>query len=328
MASGTLTYTVTASDGTHRTRTLPITIGGGGSGSAAPNVMLVPMENETFDITSASKWPKASALAAQYAYLTGYYALDHPSQPNYLHLVAGDNYGVTDDSLQTHLTQPTIFDQLTAAGVAWCDYAEALPDPIYSKVTTGGGNTYLPRHNIISAFDAYEPNSPLCKDAGSTSAIGTATWPTLIDDLNSAAPPSFVYFCPTAANQGHSGWPTTGPWAGSASDADDFVAKFTAAVQGTQWYRDGGTILFVWDEGAGSDNASGFTTPPLTGNNGGGRTNVLIVSAAAAGVGAVAGTMNHWGLLGDLQDAYGITTPLGQSQGAWGSCRDLWSPHV
>lgn len=311
-----------------------MTISGGSGGSsggvtAPPNVMIVVMENESNDITNGTNWPKASVLAGQYAYLTQYYGIAHPSQPNYLHLVAGDNFGVADDSITTGLTATTIFDQLTTAGVAWKTYAEALPGTnIAVNQTINGGNNYLCRHNIISAFSKYEPTSALVVDAGSTANIATATWPTLVGDLNSTSYPKFVYFCPTPANQGHSGYPTSGPWQGATTDADNFISKFTTAVKATQWYADGGTILFVWDEGSTGDNTSGFNVSPLNGSNGGGHTNFLVISETAKNVGAVTGLMNAWGVLGDIQDKYGIATALGRSQGAWGSCAQLYSPFV
>lgn len=310
--------------------------GGGGTGGGSggfPNIMIVPMENEGYDITNAGTWPKGSVLASTYAYKTQFYGIAHPSQPNYLHLVSGADQGITDDSLQAgNLTAQTLFDQLTAAGVGWCDYAEDLPSIIYNEKQEAGGDVYIPRHNIISAFSNFAPNNPRVKDSGATSSVGTAVWSTLINDLNSASYPNFVYFAPSAANQGHGTGspykdPTTGAWASTAQDADNFLKKFSDAVRATQWYLDGGTIIFIWDEGAGGDTTSGFNTAPFNsgGTNGGGHTNILIVSEAARGKGAVSGLMNAWGMLGDLQDAYGLTTALGRSQGSWGSIAQLFS---
>lgn len=285
----------------------------------AAKILLVPMENEGADIASASTWPKGSVIASQYAYKTQFFGITHPSQPNYLCLVAGSNCGIIDDSLQQSLTQPTIFDQLTARGVSWKVYAEGMNEAaISTPVTLNGGDIYQPRHNIISAFAAYSPSHPKVVNAGSTSAIGTATWPTLVNDLNSATPPDFIYFAPTPANQGHTGWPTSGPWAGSTSDSDDFLAKFTSVVQGTAWYRAGGTIIFIWDEGVTSGSGFASISP------GGGPTNLVVVSNTATGVGGVAGPMNAFGMLGDLQDVYGITTALGSSQGDFGTVAPLF----
>src|SRR4051794_7940840 len=68
-----------------------------GSAEAAPSfkkVIIVILENTNFD--DAKKQSYLTKLARSGALLTNYHAQTHPSQPNYIELVAGSAYGVDD----------------------------------------------------------------------------------------------------------------------------------------------------------------------------------------------------------------------------------------
>src|SRR3954468_5861567 len=56
-------------------------------------VVMIILENT--DAAVADAQPYLSELAQRGATLRDYHALTHPSQPNYIALVAGDNHGVT-----------------------------------------------------------------------------------------------------------------------------------------------------------------------------------------------------------------------------------------
>src|SRR5690349_21247063 len=53
--------------------------------------------------------------------LTNYFAITHPSLPNYIAAVAGTTFGIKDDKDPRHhnLTGASIFDRLDAAGISW-----------------------------------------------------------------------------------------------------------------------------------------------------------------------------------------------------------------
>src|SRR3989442_14338307 len=58
-------------------------------------IMIVVFENT--DYPHALGRPFFGKLAKEGALLAGYYAVAHPSQPNYIALVAGDTMGVSSD---------------------------------------------------------------------------------------------------------------------------------------------------------------------------------------------------------------------------------------
>lgn len=63
--------------------------------------------------------------------LTNYYAVSHPSEPNYLALFSGSTQGISDDDLHT-VTAPNLYGALNRAGYSFAGYSEGLPAAGYS----------------------------------------------------------------------------------------------------------------------------------------------------------------------------------------------------
>ena len=71
--------------------------------------------------------PYLTDLSRQGANFTESYAIEHPSQPNYLDMFSGGNQGVTDDSCPHALSAENIGHQLIASGRTFVAYSEGLP---------------------------------------------------------------------------------------------------------------------------------------------------------------------------------------------------------
>src|SRR5207249_4752441 len=78
-------------------------------------------------------------LAHQYAVLTGYGGIAHPSLPNYLALVSGSTQGIHDDCDNCSTGASNLADLLEARGRTWKTYAAGLPAPGYAGGNTGSG---------------------------------------------------------------------------------------------------------------------------------------------------------------------------------------------
>jgi hypothetical protein len=93
------------------------------------HVVVVMEENHGYaDIIGSASAPYINALAAQGALMTNSFALEHPSQPNYLDLFSGSNQGVTDDHLPIGpFAGPDLGGELRAAGLTFGGYSEDLP---------------------------------------------------------------------------------------------------------------------------------------------------------------------------------------------------------
>ena len=92
------------------------------------HVVVVVFENhEATAIVGNPDAPTFNALGRQYARLTRYYGVTHPSLPNYLALVSGSTHGITNDCTDCVVAARNLADTLAAAGKTWKTYAEDLP---------------------------------------------------------------------------------------------------------------------------------------------------------------------------------------------------------
>ncbi|MET0479496.1 MAG: alkaline phosphatase family protein, partial [Actinomycetota bacterium] len=94
---------------------------------ATSRVVVVVEENHAIgQIIGSPQAPFLNHLATQGTLLTRYYAITHPSLPNYLAMISGDTHQITSDCTSCNLDAPNLADQLEAAGVSWKAYMEDL----------------------------------------------------------------------------------------------------------------------------------------------------------------------------------------------------------
>ncbi len=103
--------------------------------AAAPHrydhIVIVIDENTDYGqvIGDRTAAPFINELADGGVSFSEFYALTHPSQPNYIHLFSGDHQGVVDDNRPTSYpwTTPNLGAALIAAGATFAGYSEDLP---------------------------------------------------------------------------------------------------------------------------------------------------------------------------------------------------------
>src|SRR5438132_14344906 len=92
------------------------------------HVVIVIEENHAFQqIIGSSSAPYINSLTNQGVLFTKSFAIEHPSEPNYLDLFSGSNQGVTDDSCPHTFTTANLGAQLIAAGFTFIGFSEDLP---------------------------------------------------------------------------------------------------------------------------------------------------------------------------------------------------------
>ena len=115
------------------------------------HVVIVIEENHSFSqIIGSPAAPYINALAAGGALMTQSYAIEHPSQPNYVALFSGSTQGVTDDSVFPHsqFTAPNLGAKLIAAGLSFGGYSETMPSVGFDGASFGTAPfTYKRKHN-------------------------------------------------------------------------------------------------------------------------------------------------------------------------------------
>nr|WSY50041.1 alkaline phosphatase family protein [Streptomyces sp. NBC_00886] len=102
-------------------------------------------ENRSYsDIVGNPQAPYLNELARQGASLTEFYAITHPSQPNYLALFSGSTRGIVGDSCPHTFTSRNLGSQLLQAGLTFAGYAESMPGVGFTGCSSGA---YVRRHN-------------------------------------------------------------------------------------------------------------------------------------------------------------------------------------
>src|SRR5262245_11150629 len=127
---------------------LTLTLAGGGTAAAAPaggpaptvprydHIFVIVEENHGFaDVIGNSAAPNLNALAQQFGLGTAYFGTSHPSEPNYVALLGGSDFGISSDdpyymAAQT-VNAPSLISQLDQAGISWKAYLQGLPHPDY-----------------------------------------------------------------------------------------------------------------------------------------------------------------------------------------------------
>ncbi len=113
----------------------------------------------------------------------------------------------------------------------------------------------------------------------------------MIADLNSANPPAFVWVSPNMLDDMHDG---------PLSIGDAWLSQEIPAIQATQWYRSGGTIVLTWDEGQDSD------TSGIAGGDGG-HVPGIVISEALYGSPPDTTPIDTAGILRSIESAFGLT---------------------
>src|SRR5437899_579485 len=118
-------------------------------------VFVIVMENES--LSSIEGNPNAPyinhVLLPQASRCEQYYAIGHPSLPNYLWLEAGTNFGIADDNPPSANHQATtnhLVTLLNRAGISWRTYQENISGGF---VPLTNSYPYAVKHNPFAYFD-------------------------------------------------------------------------------------------------------------------------------------------------------------------------------
>jgi hypothetical protein len=93
---------------------------------------------------SAAAQPFLSQLANSGALLSQYNGISHPSEPNYLALTSGSDWGIHDDFRHT-INATHLGDLLDAKGYSWKSYAEDYPGQCDLRAQVGN---YVRKHEL------------------------------------------------------------------------------------------------------------------------------------------------------------------------------------
>ncbi len=145
---------------------------------AYDHVVVVVEENHGFNqIVGNAQASYINSLATGGALLTNYFAVTHPSQPNYFALYAGTTFGVTDDAVHLQGSQPTLGTILTSAGASFRGFVES---PVVQKHAPWESITETNIPQTEFSFSSFP------QTAGGFTALPTVSYviPNQLDDMH------------------------------------------------------------------------------------------------------------------------------------------------
>lgn len=156
--------------------------------------------NENTDYDKAAGDPNLNYLAKKGQILSNYFAVTHPSEPNYVASIGGDNFGMQNDDLNKIASNvSSVIDLLEEKGISWGAYQEDMPYTGYEgfdyRNQKTQANDYVRKHNPPVIYDsvATVPNR-LSKIKNTT-----LFW----EDLENDALPQWMFITPNMTSDGH-----------------------------------------------------------------------------------------------------------------------------
>ena len=192
-------------------------------------VAVLFLENHGYgQIIGSNQAPFLNRLARRGALATNYYAVAHPSLPNYLALTTGSTGGVTSDCNSCETSAPTLAGQLQGAHIPWRAYFEGIPAAGFE------GRAFADYTKHYNPF-AYSDQVGDGTDRRHVVGFGA-----LAHDLRRARLPRFSWIAPDLRHDGHNA---------SVRASDRFVARLVPRVLRALGPR--GVLIVTWDEAQG-----------------------------------------------------------------------------
>jgi hypothetical protein len=220
----------------------------------------------------------------------------HPSEPNYLWLEAGTNFGIFDDNdpvVNRQNTTNHLVAQLRCADIPWKAYEEDITGTVVPLTAT---NNYVPRHDPFVFFDdltgTNDPNN----------AYGLAhirPYTELAGDLANDSVARYNFITPNLCDDGHD---ACSPQENSIQQIDDWLTSEVPKILNSAAYSNNGALFITWDEGEnGSDGPIGM---------------ILISPLARGGGYSNNRRYTHSSFVRTMQEIFGVSPWLGDAANA------------
>lgn len=174
----------------------PVIDNPGGMVASVPDfehIAIIVFENKGFEMVIGNPlMPTFNELAQESTLLTEYYAIRHPSLPNYLALIGGDTFGIDTDCIDCFIDAPSLAGLIEESGRTWKTYQEDMPEACF----VGDQGQYAQKHNPFMYFDEVRLNHSRCEQ----SVVPLAE---LSKDIDASALPNFLFISPNLCNDSH-----------------------------------------------------------------------------------------------------------------------------
>jgi hypothetical protein len=252
--------------------------------SAVPafkHIFVIVFENKAYDqVIGPSRPPYINELAQQYGLARNYFAVMHPSLPNYFALTGGDTFGITANCIDCTLAQPNLIDQLEIAGKSWKAYMESMPRPCF---VGDDGDLYRQKHNPFIYYDNIRTDPARCNKIVPFTQFEI--------DLRANALPNYVWITPNMCNDAHDC---------TLDAADTWLKTWVPQILQSPAWQDQGVLFITFEESSGEDQ-SGCCEYAV-----GGHVATLVISPLGKPGFASDVAYSHYSLLRTIEVAWGL----------------------
>lgn len=180
--------------------------------------------------------PNLQFLATQGITLTNYFAVTHPSEPNYVAAVGGDHFGMDgDDFIRIPSNVSTIVDLLDIKSISWAEYQEGLPYAGFQGFNYSNqvnfANDYVRKHNPLVIFDSITNNPTRLELIKNFTAFNA--------DLAAQTLPQWSFITPNMTNDGHDT---------NVTFAGNWARTFLTPLLNNSYFMNNTLVVLTFDE--------------------------------------------------------------------------------
>src|ERR1700722_14205967 len=218
------------------------------------HVFLIYMENKGVgDIVGSPNAPYINSLINTEDYDSNYFALGHPSDPNYIRPLGGSDFGIDYNPAGNVIDANSLMQEIYQAGISWAGYAQGMPFP--GDLTSSGD--YAVDQLPFAQFDYVYDNTPaylqehllpltdLSTNLEDPNTFPEFTWIAADEDNNMEGPidtPSGIsqFLLSQFTNQQY-----------NVAAGDQFLQQEVSAIENSPTWTDPNAkdaIIITWDE--------------------------------------------------------------------------------
>lgn len=220
-------------------------------------VFIIVMENHNWsDIQNNPSAPYINnTLLPQASYALQYFnpPKNHPSEPNYLWLEAGTNFGIKNDHNPNENHQSStehLVSYLQKAGISWKAYQEGING---TECPLKNDGLYAPKHNPMVYFDdvtnGNDPNSAYC-------IAHERPFSELQADLQNDSVAQYNFITPDLCHDMHNSIGCDS--LDEIRNGDTWLSQQVPMILSSSAYQNGGVLFITWDESEDGDNPIGM----------------------------------------------------------------------
>lgn len=285
------------------------------------HVFLVDMENHGYsNVVGNPDMAYLNNLIDTYGVAENYYALTHPSAPNYFPMLGGSDFGYDYDNPTPGINESNLADTIEAAGKTWAGYIGPEGFLPFESFTNIADN---PARKAAHLF----PLTQMTTDLATPATTPNFVWFAGGEDTNGEGPiDSLAGKVRYAASFGKAAVGLSDGAHYNLAAADDFLRTTVPTIMNSPaWKAQRSALVITWDED--------FSNTSLGAGNEGNHVVTVVIPSA----GAVAGGMkpghftatdhyDHYSLLTTIEHALGLPALTNNDKHAQ-PMNEFWTTH-